>query len=117
MFLARRLTSNTQKYRLLGRCLSRKFGHHQVDLPPVDEAQSLQTASSDVFLICDTNLVIAYQMAVENATKLDGDEPLSEPVKGWYDYANKVAAHGTYPLNPNSVLMIVTQHALFVFVS
>ena len=100
MFLARRLAPFNQKLltnRLLGRCFSSKFGDYKVELPPVDQPQSLHTAPSDVYLICDTNLVIAYQMAKDNAARLDGDEPLNEPVKGWYRYANKVAAHGDLP--------------------
>ena len=100
MFLARRLTTFNQKLlvnRLLGRCFSSEYGYHKVELPPVDKAQSLLTAPTDVYLVCDTNLVIAYQMGKKNTAQLVGDEPLLEPVKGWYKYANKVAAHGDLP--------------------
>ena len=100
MLLARRLaTFNAQLLvnRLLGRCFSSEYGYHKVELPPVDKAQSLLTAPTDVYLVCDTNLVIAYQMGKKNTAQLVGDEPLLEPVKGWYKYANKVAAHGDLP--------------------
>ena len=54
---------------------------------PVLERQSLHNAPTDVYLVCDTNLIIDYQWAVR-------DDPRGKRISGWREYADKVAARG-----------------------
>ena len=74
--------------RFVRRCFSSKV-QARPGLGTQLEEQSLHHAPSDVFLVCDTNLVIDYEMACK-------DDPgnTHDLVSGWRKYADKVAAHG-----------------------
>ena len=50
--------------------------------------QSLHDADPDVYLVCDSNMVIDYAQACED------DPEARDLISGWRNYADKVAAHG-----------------------
>ena len=93
--MLRQLRANLAKASLAKRFVRRCFSSYQVadksekKLPIICEEQSLQDASSDVYLVCDTNLIIDYDLAARN-------DPRGQRISGWREYADRVAARGEY---------------------
>ena len=74
--------------RFARRCLSSKVADESVKkLQPLPAGvkQNLRDTSTDVYLVCDTNMVIDYDDA---SSRGDGK------IAGWREYADKVAARG-----------------------
>ena len=76
--------------RFVRRCFSSKVADKSGGkLSTICEEQSLHDASTDVYLVCDTNLVIDYDLTIN-------DDPRGQRISGWREYADKVAARGEY---------------------